>query len=280
MRRRPGVPGITIIPENLSEYRLINAAPLEEKNFELVISGTAYWEGQYVDTHVKHYLGLVQRDVLPPDEERYKIYAGFDNEDLAFENDTHYRININDEIGCVPDGSLDFTVYLTKIDNRVITSYSTAAEEKTIINEYELVDPNAPLSLEFVEVDVTSYGSGYTAYHSLEWAFVDLSTPPLDFASLADINGNGFPEIAILRLNKKGHPVVIIKDSDNGDRIKSIFFFSPAHDTQDLRTVPDINGDGLEELAVMAHNRDLDQPEMEIRDPLSGEVIRNIRIQD
>jgi len=77
------------------------------------------------------------------------------------------------------------------------------------------------------------------------------SLEPRDLAILSDINQNGAPELAVLAHSAvAGNPdKVAIRDSMTGQLIRNVSF-GTGGDPQQLIIVPDINGNGANELAV------------------------------
>jgi hypothetical protein len=67
---------------------------------------------------------------------------------------------------------------------------------------------------------------------------------------IADINGNGAPEIAILSLRASGQAVVTVRDSLDDTLINTIFY-GTAYAPLDMAVLPDSDGNGAAELAVL-----------------------------
>jgi hypothetical protein len=73
---------------------------------------------------------------------------------------------------------------------------------------------------------------------------------PVDFAAVADTNGNGVAELAVLGVNSDGQPRVELRDSGNAALVKVLW--SPKWTTPlGLVEVPDANGNGTPEVAVL-----------------------------
>jgi hypothetical protein len=73
---------------------------------------------------------------------------------------------------------------------------------------------------------------------------------PVDFAAVADTNGNGVAELAVLGVNSDGQPRVELRDSGNAVLVKVLW--SPKWTTPlGLVEVPDANGNGTPEVAVL-----------------------------
>jgi hypothetical protein len=73
---------------------------------------------------------------------------------------------------------------------------------------------------------------------------------PVDFAAVADANGNGTAELAVLGVNSDGQPRVELRDSGNAALVKVLW--SPKWTTPlNLAAVPDANGNGTPEVAVL-----------------------------
>lgn len=86
---------------------------------------------------------------------------------------------------------------------------------------------------------------------------------------VADINGNGQPEIAVLRTDGADQTQVLIADSASGAVIKRVGFASKW--TADaLRVLPDTNGNGADELLVYGIRDDASNQRALVKDSLTG----------
>jgi uncharacterized protein (DUF2141 family) len=76
---------------------------------------------------------------------------------------------------------------------------------------------------------------------------------PVDFAAVADANGNGAAELAVLGINGDGQPRVELRDSDSTALVKVLW--SPKWATPlNLAELPDANGNGTPEVAVLGRS--------------------------
>ena len=73
----------------------------------------------------------------------------------------------------------------------------------------------------------------------------------VDLTNLPDINGNGSPELAALRILSDGAPNIIVTDSDTNEHIKEISFDASAKTPKGITGLLDINGNGSPEVAVL-----------------------------
>ncbi len=77
---------------------------------------------------------------------------------------------------------------------------------------------------------------------------------PVDFAAVADVNGNGVAELAVLGVNAAGQPRVELRDSASTALVKVLW--SPNWSTPlNLAELPDANGNGTPEMAVLGQGR-------------------------
>ncbi|HEX7035138.1 MAG TPA: hypothetical protein VF210_05160 [Pseudomonadales bacterium] len=96
---------------------------------------------------------------------------------------------------------------------------------------------------------------------------------PLAQSLVRDLNGNGTPEAAILRTHPDGRVNVVLIDLASRLAVGSLNF--PAdYPPQGLLVIPDVNGNGADELVVLGRRHDgFDQKAM-IRDSKSGAWLR------
>jgi len=99
---------------------------------------------------------------------------------------------------------------------------------------------------------------------------------PVAFQVVSDINANGFPELAVLATDwASGKVVVQVKDASTGLLVRNVWFndmYAPVA----LQVIPDLNANGSSELAVLTMNSSLGKMVVQIKDPLTGLLVRNI----
>jgi len=94
-----------------------------------------------------------------------------------------------------------------------------------------------------------------------------------DVAGVDDINGNGYPEIAYLRTVSSGNVHVLLRDAISRDYIKTMTFLNADYEPLGITALPDVNGNGSNEIAVMALNTQTGDTRTRIRDALTGEIL-------
>ena len=154
--------GLTMQPYNCSNFRLITTDALSTNDFEIIVSGYTAASGSYVNTHVEHYLGIVQKNIAPSNSTE-RLELGFSNEGTVFNTDTHYRINLNEEVG---GNGVSFTVKFIRSGNTITTQKEVSSDVFQTINTYTIKDPESDLFFEFAEADGTSSGAGYSVYQT------------------------------------------------------------------------------------------------------------------
>ncbi|MFP5212443.1 MAG: ELWxxDGT repeat protein [Acidobacteriota bacterium] len=94
-------------------------------------------------------------------------------------------------------------------------------------------------------------------------------------ADLADINGNGSSELAVLQKNSTTlDNMVVIKDLSTGKTIKTHAGFLPGHTPVGIVSIKDMNGNGYSELAILG--KASGKSKVEIRDIWTGALIKQI----
>jgi len=121
-------------------------------------------------------------------------------------------------------------------------------------------------------------GSSYFTYQdhlvkanlSKEWRL-------LQQASLTDLNGDSYPEVAILRVNHAdGRSQVIIKDFRwSGERL-AILPMDAGTESLRLMAIPDINGNGSDEIAVLSRKLDGSNQKVKIKDSRTRKTIHAV----
>ena len=102
----------------------------------------------------------------------------------------------------------------------------------------------------------------------------------INMVSIADLNGNGRSELAVLgNHNLSGYSDKIeIRDSSTGALIKRIYF-GGSYDSRQLIVLPDHNGNGTSELATLRTGAPAETLNISvvIKDGLTGDTLRNTR---
>jgi hypothetical protein len=101
--------------------------------------------------------------------------------------------------------------------------------------------------------------------------------PPQGMVAIADINGNGIPEIGLL-YTEFGVPSVVIKDaSDNKTFLNPIRFLSNAYNPKEITVSPDSNGNGFSEITVLGIGKSKNDPKAETRDSSTGALLEDTK---
>lgn len=98
---------------------------------------------------------------------------------------------------------------------------------------------------------------------------------PVAVAEVADLNGNGKNELAVLGVSATGGIVVTVKDLATGLLVKSVSFPS-TYKALDLAVVADVSGNSASELAVLAASRTTGQPSVFVKDAFSGVAVKTV----
>ncbi|MHC1727451.1 MAG: right-handed parallel beta-helix repeat-containing protein [Syntrophobacteraceae bacterium] len=94
---------------------------------------------------------------------------------------------------------------------------------------------------------------------------------------LADLNGNGSGEIALLRERSGATPgLVVIQDTETGEIISSISFLATGYTPRAIAVMRDINGNGAPELAVLGVHSTTNVVLIQVRDALSRQLVNNV----
>jgi hypothetical protein len=113
--------------------------------------------------------------------------------------------------------------------------------------------------------------SASTATHYNIW--LGNTNEAVDTALINDINGNGYPDLAILLKTPTGTGRVRVQDGLNGAFIRNLFF-SAVENPTGLTVMPDYGGNGFEELATLGENAGVRH--VQILDTSSGSQVNRI----
>ncbi len=228
--------------------------------------------------------------------------ANFDsgNNDLAIYDTNDLLLNIGDNYEVTaPVGNIRvFNNYAgSSIDQVLIDFTSGQGLVGPAVNSSWLPDyyhqkfaGNLTSSQLPLEMDVNANGNRsqlrFNVDDSVQFSFsvsklsviADDPAPPLPnvyfrMDTLADINGNGFPELAFLRTVPSGNVHVLIRDSINREYIKTMTFFNANHEPLDITTLPDADGNGYPEIAVMALDITSGQTRTVVKDAVTEEQL-------
>ncbi len=150
-------------PTNNCQIRVRSNFVLEG-DFDLCISGECYWSGSFIDTHVKHWVGLYHAGITnDPDLE---LRFGFGDGSEIFINHTHYRVDLNDLLGEANGVTKAFNLKFSKLGDQ-ISIYHLVSGSYVLVSAHDIVDPTADLHFEMAALDGTSYGFGYALYDEM-----------------------------------------------------------------------------------------------------------------
>jgi hypothetical protein len=136
-------------------------------------------------------------------------------------------------------------------------------------NAAEIVAVGVDPATQNIRVQVRDSASAATHYN----IWLGNTNEVVDVALINDINGNGYPELAVLLQTPDGTGRVRVQDGLNGAFIRNLFYTavsSPAG----LAVMPDYSSNGYEELAVIGENAGMRH--VQILDSSSGSQINRI----
>lgn len=98
---------------------------------------------------------------------------------------------------------------------------------------------------------------------------------PQGLVSIADINGNGVPEIGVL-YSEYGQPSVLIKDAkDNRALLNTLRFLNSTYDPKEITVSPDSNGNGSSEITVLGIGKQSNAPKAQTLDSDTGAILND-----
>jgi probable HAF family extracellular repeat protein len=108
--------------------------------------------------------------------------------------------------------------------------------------------------------------------------FFNSSWNTIDLTGVADVNGNTSADLAVLAQDSTTHAIrAQVRDSLTGDLIRTVSFFGSSWNPRALSVFDDINGNGAQELGILAAHND-GTVRVQIRDASSGSTISTINI--
>ncbi|MCZ6697868.1 MAG: hypothetical protein O7D94_02935 [Planctomycetota bacterium] len=133
-------------------------------DFDVFVKGECTWSGVFLDTHVKHWVGLFHAGATA--NSSLKMQYGYDNANEIFAGDTHYRVDLNAQLGAASDALKSFDLRFSRRGN-TIRIYRGFGGSYVQISAHVVENPAAQLFFEMAMVDSTSGGQGYAHYESL-----------------------------------------------------------------------------------------------------------------
>lgn len=132
-----------------------------------------------------------------------------------------------------------------------------------------------------IRVAVLDGLSGAAVGTLANFKFLNAAFVPLAVRALPDFSGNGKDEVAVLGRSDTGQLRVQVRDgADGSDVTTAILFLNAASSAVDLQVLPDGNGNGAAELALLGRNADTGINTVQIRDAATGAAIRSILFFD
>ncbi len=97
---------------------------------------------------------------------------------------------------------------------------------------------------------------------------------PVSMTSISDLDGNGVPELAVLWIGEFGKVGVMMKDPSTRSQV-NVVYFPPRFMPTGLAAIPDFDGSGNPELAVMGTD-DQGSTRIFVKDSISRDMIQTI----
>ena len=108
--------------------------------------------------------------------------------------------------------------------------------------------------------------------------FFNSSWTTVAIEGLNEVNGNATADLAVLAQHDTTHVILAqVRDALTGDLIRSVKFLGTSWSAQAFAAFADIDGNGVQELGVAAHNDDGDI-RVQLRDASTGAVVRTMAI--
>lgn len=170
----------------------------------------------------------------------------------------------------------------TPLAMAVVPDFATSSTNITLNGAPEIAVMRVWTSNGKVEVAIKDASSG-NLVSPISGIYFGLSTDfePIAMAVIPDIDGNGYPEVAVLGEIMTGPNTglfsIKVNDSSTGNWIKNLFF-NAGYPAVAMAVVPDVDGNGADELAVLGVGDDalggvLDEVTVVIKDTLTGNNI-------
>ncbi len=150
-------------PSNNCQVRVRSTFTLTG-DFDICVSGECSWSGSYIDTHIKHWVGLYHAGIT--NDPNLELRFGFSDSGEIFNSYTHYRIDLNSLLGAQSGATKIFDVKFSKVGD-TIGIYHLVNGSYVLIGAHDVLNPAADLRFEMAATDGTSVGSGYARYSQL-----------------------------------------------------------------------------------------------------------------
>lgn len=148
---------------NNCQVRVRSAFNLEG-DFDVFVQGDCTWSGVYLGTHVKHWVGVYHSGATA--DPNLKLQFGFDNSGEIFAGDTHYRVDLNAQLGAASDALKSFGLRFSRRGGTMLI-YQGFGGSYVLLRSHALANPAADLFFEMASVDATSGGEGNARYERL-----------------------------------------------------------------------------------------------------------------
>jgi len=253
--------GSSLVPVDLEVMADINAngAP------ELVVLGRGSTAAEVRDSLTGQLLGAVEFDpaLSPIDLELIADQTGNAVPELAMLGQGSVKVEIKDPLTQSPINNLAFNDRYIPKDLSVWRYGDTTAVG--VLGESK--NPSRSDKVEIRNLDseqITTH-----LWLGKPWRLLQMEL-------LADLNGNGSPEAVVLREHAvDGRVSVLPVDTASGARFRHLGF-DPNYRPVRMRIVDDVNGNGAEEVAVLAVRRGSGNQKVWIKDARSGKSVRHI----
>jgi hypothetical protein len=231
---------------------------------ELVVLGTSSAKSEIRDSLTGEKLGAVgfNPNLSPIDLELVTDLTGNGVPELAMLGEGSMRVEIKDPVSNAWVKSMFFNNYVPKDlsvwnrGNRVYVGVLAHSKDPTQSDKVEIRD----------------LASGQIVKHLWVSRPFDL----LQMELVSDLNGNGAPELAILREHPFDNWVSVqAMDTASGYRFPWLGF-DPQYRPVRFRVLDDLNGNGSQEVAVLAVRRGSGNQKVWVKDTLTGESIRQV----
>jgi len=101
---------------------------------------------------------------------------------------------------------------------------------------------------------------------------------PQQMLTVPDFNGNGSDEMVVFGRSADGDQKAQVKDSATGKFIRALFYTDSAT-ILDVAVIDDLNGNGSDDIAILARSTSSGQLRITVKDPKTGDLLRfNLRI--